>query len=482
MRCFSSVSVICIFIFASVPGPAKAAPHSIWTVQIDNSPAPPPDEGPPLSAGALRDRSKLKYEIAGIVGAYVFWLLLLLVLLLFVGKRLRRKHQTSNFALSMEILKPAPLVNHHNAAVEPPLRSPGKMASLKSWAGAGRSHSRKQSSVTVSTIDEKILEADKVKNMDEMTKLYAAVMMHDEQRSQQALSSSQTTPRTPYFPPQHEGLPSTPRSPYQAPPTPRSPYYQPHPSGPVSPRYPAEFHQLQTIAPETSNQEAGSPRALVHPLAPTPDEDYPSLSASQAGSHRSKLSPFSMIAGRRDSVDQNKRRPAQISVRGQAISQPIGSATLTESSVYSEQGNVTPRLYNPGPPPLTPGQKSTATSAQDVEKKGPPAPLSLRSAAASNSSNTLPFRQFYNESLRSAPPTKTTFLDRRESILGVHPKTGVPQTPYSPYMPFTPMTPVTPRTLVTKKEMKRNRKKEGLKVLSEDDMVRSDEDMWGEMK
>jgi len=120
------------------------------------------------------------------------------------------------------------------------------------------------------------------------------------------------------------------------------------------------------------------------------------------------------------------------------------------------------------------------------EKRGPPAPLSLRSATvapSNSSSNTLPFRQFYNsESLKSAPPTKTTFVDRRESMMGVHPKTGVPQTPYSPYMPFTPMTPVTPRSLVSKKEMKRNRKKEGLKVLSEDDMVMSDEDMWGEMK
>jgi hypothetical protein len=83
--------------------------------------------------------------------------------------------------------------------------------------------------------------------------------------------------------------------------------------------------------------------------------------------------------------------------------------------------------------------------------------------------------------LKSAPPTKTTFLDRRESALGVHPKTGVAQTPYSPYMPMTPMTPVTPSMLVTKKDRKRM-KKEGLKVLSEDDMVMSDEDMWGEMK
>jgi hypothetical protein len=177
-----------------------------------------------------------------------------------------------------------------------------------------------------------------------------------------------------------------------------------------------------------------------------------------------------------------KRRPSNISVRGQPISQPLGSAALTETS-YVEDAQNSPRYYNPGPPPPTPGQKSAATVTQEeIRKAHTPAASTMGSTTASNSTNSLPFRQFYNEALRSAPPTKTTFVGVRESVLGVHPKTGVPQTPYSPYMPFTPMTPVTPRSLVTKKEMKKNRKKEGLKVLSEDDLVLSDEDMWSPMR
>jgi len=84
----------------------------------------------------------------------------------------------------------------------------------------------------------------------------------------------------------------------------------------------------------------------------------------------------------------------------------------------------------------------------------------------------------YQESMKSAPATKTTFLDKRETMIGSHPKTGVPQTPYSPYTPFTPMTPMTPRTMMTRKELKKQKKEQGLKVLSEDDMVKSDEDMW----
>ncbi|OAP54659.1 hypothetical protein AYL99_11107 [Fonsecaea erecta] len=494
MSCPSAILTFSLLICISVliVPPSAAQPHSIWDISIDESPAPPPDQGPPLSAGALRDKSKLKYEVIGIVGAYVVWLLITIVLLFLVGKKLRRRVQTSNRSLSMEIVKPAPLANQSKMAVEPPLKSPGKMASLRSWA-TGKSHSHKQSSISVSsTIDEKILEADKARNQDEMARLYAAVMAHDEEK---ARSSGQTSPRTPNYPPQYNApptprspyhLPPTPRSPQHQPPTPRSPYYQPNihlnlmgPASPRSPRYPPEFQHLRN--PETDIQSQPVPpvgHALIHPLAPTPADDASSMRTPSQASGRKKVSPLSFISGRSDSADQTKKRPSNISVRGQPISQPIGSAALTDISIYSEEALSSPRIYNPGPAPPTPGQKSAVTVVEEVEKKGPPAPISLHSTAATNSSNSLPFRQFYNDALKSAPATKTTFVDRRESILGVHPKTGVPQTPYSPYMPYTPMTPVTPRTLMTKKEMRKNRKKEGLKVLTEDDMVLSDEDLW----
>ena len=81
--------------------------------------------------------------------------------------------------------------------------------------------------------------------------------------------------------------------------------------------------------------------------------------------------------------------------------------------------------------------------------------------------------------MKSAPATKTTFLERQVNDPWRHPKTGVLMSPYSPYVPFTPTTPVTPGRLVSREERRQQKKKEGLKVLSEDDMVVSDEDMWG---
>jgi hypothetical protein len=486
MRGFASaVNTLLAFIFVVLITPSTARP-SVWDIHIDNGPAPPPDKGPPISRGALRDKSKLKFEIIGIVGAYIVWQIVTWLLLIFVGKRFRRRIQTSNRTLSMEIVRPAPLAAQSSMSLEPPLKSPGKMASLRSWATGKSStklHAHKPSNLSVtSTIDEKILAADRAKNMDDMTRLYAAVIQHDEEK---AKGGGQFSPRSPNYPPQYS-VPPTPRS-IALPPTPRSPYYRAEVRGPVSPRspgYPPEFQHLQQQqAPVDQPEEPPLSPRLIHPLAPTPMDDASTRVPSQT-SQRKKVSPMSFGSA-------DRKRPTNISIRGQPISQPLESAPLTQTSIITDE-EYSPRVYNdPGPAPPTPGQKATLTPAairvEEVpNKRAPPAPLSLRSAAgtgttssASNSTNSLPFRQFYNaESMKSAPATKTTFVGVRDSIIGVHPKTGVPQTPYSPYMPYTPMTPVTPRTLVTKKEMKKNKKKEGLKVLSEDDLVPSDQELW----
>ncbi|EGS19637.1 uncharacterized protein CTHT_0041160 [Thermochaetoides thermophila DSM 1495] len=58
---------------------------------LDYSPAPPPEEGPPLSRNAIRDPAYLPAQIGGIVGAYAFSLLLVACLLLALSKS-RREH------------------------------------------------------------------------------------------------------------------------------------------------------------------------------------------------------------------------------------------------------------------------------------------------------------------------------------------------------------------------------------------------------
>ena len=264
---------------------AVAAPASIWRISILESPAPPPDEGPPLSATAIRDKSKLKYEIIGIFAAYVIWVLISLFLIFFVGKRLRRKAQTSNRTLSMEMLKTA---NAQAYPIPPGPKSPGKIASLKSWATGGK-HNYKHSDVTVSSIDEKIIDSDKQRNMDQMTNIYAAVMAHDEERSQKTRNSNRTSPTSPRSPIHPEN--STQAA--QAMPTP-----------PISPQYPPEFQHLRSAVAQAQTAH----QALHHPMPPAPAEDH-STSTSRASTK--KGTPLSFISGKHDKSGSSNSHQAQ---------------------------------------------------------------------------------------------------------------------------------------------------------------------------
>jgi len=238
--------------------------------------------------------------------------------------------------------------------------------------------------------------------------------------------------------------------------------------------------------------ETKAVQALSHPMAPSPTaavfEDYSRPPTTSRGSSRmTKAVSFLSNPSRASSGNSTKSRPSRISIRGLPISPPMGSPDLNQSVTYSEEQPHSARLYTPGPPPLTPGVKSAAALARETERKSvrrSPAPAPLPLAAAAERSNVterstrnLPLREAYPPP-HSAPATKTTYLEKRDSILHPAPKTGVPRTPYSAYQPFTPMTPITPGRLVTKEEMKRNKKQQGMKVLSEDDLVLSDEDMW----
>ena len=315
--------------------------------------------------------------------------------------------------------------------------------SFKSPKSPRFGHTYKSSQVSsVTTFDDRILEQDKARNMDEMERLYAAVMAHDVKKSP---------------PKQPAGFGHMPlRSPTQAPP---------------------ELQHLRT--------EGNAEHALSHPLAPSPTspvEEYSRpTTTSRASSKMTKAVSFlSNSHSRASSANSTKSRPSRISIRGLPISSPMASPDLAQSATYAEDQPLSARLYTPGPPPLTPGMKSAAAQAREMEKKSTrapaPAPLPLRNTAT-NSNRSLPLREAYPPP-QSAPATKTTYLEKRDSVLHPAPRTGVPQTPYSAYMPFTPMTPITPGRLVTKEEMKRNKKQQGMKVLSEDDMVKSDEDMW----
>ncbi|MCJ1452976.1 hypothetical protein MMC28_003321 [Mycoblastus sanguinarius] len=502
---------------------ATAFPKNIWHVSIWEAPAPPPGEGPPLSASALRDPSYLPAQIAAIVGAYVFSVLVIGSAILFVGRRLRRAAQESPRSLAMEMMKPvqqdvpkafdpSPISPSTNNPYGPSPNStidmknnwpsPKKNRDSSGWGSITKSHKMQPSmQSSVVTFDESVIEDDKERNQKEMERLYAAVLEHDEKKSTSVLNVA--AEQQPQNPPELQHLRTS-----------------KDPSIPPS--------QLDTK--QVARAGTSSPRKSSRP---TP------ISIHSRNSSRSSFGSFSKKRG----------------VRGLPISPPMGSPELVPdyNSMYGEAEPLSPRVYDePGPPPPTPPKRRESKSREEkidntqlspksarfaepsirtlrasipavpavqtihesssrpelqtrnsdksvpkrdiIKTKRTPAPLALRTQALVGSSSQtnslrtapLPLRNQHPTNYNSdRPPStiKATVLERKipnQNHSLRTPQTGVPMTPYSPYMPFTPLTPMTPSRLVTREERKRREKEEGRRVATVEDAVEEEPDCWGD--
>ncbi|KAL4798063.1 hypothetical protein BDV19DRAFT_357810 [Aspergillus venezuelensis] len=459
------------------------------------------ETNPPL------DEPLLAVQIGGIVGAYVIFVAIILTLLLVVGRRLRRTVQSSNYTLQVEMMKPK--TASMPTSIDPsPITPTNKSHGFRSWTSLtkgpqqSQAHSRSNNG-SVATIDhESVVAADRRRAQDQMEMLYAAVMRHDEERAAAANS--------PVSPADDVSLKDlSPRSPhsYQSA-NPFSDYAQRVPEPQTQPQpYQQQYHG-QNPSPYPAYTPAAAP-------APAPAPAAAPTSPARSTSRLSRISNLSLFQSSRDqaSNSQNKE-PGASKIRsprfsrkpqtpvGISISSPLSSPHPASGPTSpAEQIPLSPRFYNPAPPPLPPSSTkphfpkvdishdrtntNNTTSTTSSSGRRQPPQLNLHSASpvsiapspnGNKSTNSLPFRDAY-PALLSAPPTKTTILERPEKHLG-GPRTGLP-TPYSPYMPFTPLTPLTPSRIVTKKQRKAAGRELGLRALNEEDAVRGEEDMWG---
>ena len=508
---------------------SSAKLEHIWHVSVLEAPAPPPGKGAPLQASALRDTSYLPAQIASIAAAYVLALLFIGSALLFVGRRLRRAAQGSPTTLAMEMVRPVkPNVPQ---AFDPSPISPATSKNLygpspadtfdmknnwpspnknnresSGWGSTARGHTRRAPSYqgSVVTFDESVIEDDKERNEREMERLYAAVMQHDEHRA----SSGNVAP-------QHRPLG----------------------------QHPPELQHLRDVNSLPQSPPRSETTSPVRTLTKSPRSNHrpTPISIHSHNSSRSSLGSFTKKRG----------------LRNLAISPPMGSPEIVPDYGYSENEPLSPRIYDePGPPPPTPPQRrmfneredrrETRLSPRDArfpdnplrsprtvvpavpavpviqtipeiqqplppppsttfgkqytgrdpnKPKRTPAPLALRTQAASNSSGQtlgsnlrtapLPLRNPYPTNLNASRPEsmiKATVLETKGPGHSLRtPRTGVPMTPYSPYMPFTPLTPMTPSRLVTRQERKRRDKEEGKRVMTAEDAVTEEPDAWADV-
>ncbi|KAG8530963.1 uncharacterized protein KY384_004320 [Bacidia gigantensis] len=454
-----SLSLPALLVFA-----ARVSSKNIWHVSIYNGPAKAPGKGAPIQASALRDKSYLPAQIASIVAAYVFSVVVIGSALLLVGRRLRRAAQTSPTTLSMEMVKPVktdvPRVfdpspaskgASPNSAVDMRNNWPSPIKEFRgsvNWGSLKKEHKRRpsESQASVVTFDESVIEDDRARNEREMDRLYAAVAAEDEKRSTSKidLAGHQQS----QHPPELQHLRNEPQSIGPPPRRQRAAHLPPMGSPGLAPDYDDGYGEKEPLSPRFYPDPGPPP--------PTPDEH-------KAGRQR----PENIDVGRFSPRDS--RFPMTSLRKGGSVPQSPTVPTIRE--VESQPQLLTVNT-----------NRSMSSNASRVK----PAPLPLRTITAGSTSNQyLPLRGThptnYNADLpQPSPAIKATVIERKAPVPRLRtPGTGVPMTPYSPYMPNTPLTPMTPSRLVSREERRRKMKEDGRRVPTIEDAVEEDADEWG---
>lgn len=512
--------MISVLYLIALISPAIALPNNIFHVSIDDGPAPSPADGPPLAASAIRDRSYLPAQIGSIVGAYFLCVLIIGTAILFVGRRLRRAAEASPRTLAMEMVKPFRTANNafdpspiSPSQADPYGPSPVSTTDMKSawpspevarhsnnpWGKPTTAHKQQPSiQSSVITFDESVIEDDKAKAEREMERLYAAVMEHDEQKSRPLsdVRHGQSTQSPPEF--QHL------RGSGASSPPPRTATTSPSRIATISPRvnFPkpspistigtinhsrtssrtsfGSFNTKRGVRSLTISPPMGSPDLIpsknkmygeTEPLSPRYYDNPgppPPTPPQKANSQRPE--PRSPHEQRHDNT---RLSPQRSSFRKPFV--PSIQTTPSDLDTFDEE----PPRHAAKPPKRGPAPLPLSVQTQAALGPTPTQHLPLRSAP-------LPFRALKANNYSDRPPStiKATILERKAPNVNERglrpPLTGVPATPYSPYMPFTPLTPLTPSRLVGRQERKRREREEGRRVVTREDQVMEEGELWGD--
>jgi hypothetical protein len=329
----------------------------LWKVSIDNGPAPSPEDGPPFSAHALRNKALLKYEIIGVVGAYVVAVLILGTLLLTIGRRLRRRAQEMA-SRPQEMVKPM-TKNFDPSPISP--RSARswlrKKKSATSSIRSGHSNVGSPGMDSVVSFDNQIVEQDRLRRQEEMERLYAAVMAHDDRKSQGEPVGRIMTAED------HIGA---------APPE----YSQKRP-----PRLVTDDPRLRHLqAPDLGPRSPGTPKSPVRAIYP-PDAAMPPMPQSPGGPIRAEYQSTTPLSPQFPSGEMRLNRKSRADSMGnRSFTSDSGSSggkklrkTLRNIKIsaplYVDDNSdgartpLSPRFYtDPGIPPEPPTAKTTEST------------------------------------------------------------------------------------------------------------------------
>lgn len=505
-------------------------------LHINWYPAPSPENGPPISRNASRNKALLPLQISGIVGAYLICVCIVGIALFFIGKKRTRDFEIAEKALDIELeMRESRVLAPINTSPYPqaplsPLRSPRNF-SRPSWPAQEKNFENHQTpyvfpgratsprspvsnyspqtpvgSIGNPNVDARIMERDQHMLQRDLEDIYAHVMEQDEAKAKGI--DVGTLPLPPHI--QAAGPVPGPAAQQQrnidssSPPVKKIEKRRPSNmnlseekprsrsssiiSALMSPRKskapkmpmqisspiasPALYSRFDTKAIEEDAEPLAPRYYAPAPPPPVPTDQVPSYHTRQTSDLKSPTRTIAERLGPGPPVSFPMRNPSQNS----------------NSSAYPHRQNPSQTSFSSQTRDHQPEPSSaiSATSTTPFAKAPSPGPTPIQ---ASTSTRALPFRQF-EPALTSpsyssfAQSTKTTVLERSDRQNG--PRTGGLGTPfsagavpYSPYQPFSPMMPITPR-LVTKEERKMKEKmmRKALGSPVPKEMVKSSDELW----
>ncbi|KAN0117823.1 hypothetical protein V8E51_003800 [Hyaloscypha variabilis] len=484
----------------------KNNPLNIWW-----SPAPPPADGPPLSADASRNRALIPAQVGAIIGAYLFSVCIVGIALILIGRKLRHQVQASAKALDIEMVEPRfETAVHTPLPLSASLHSPGGSRNF-SWPSPEKdiknpyifppNLSPRTPPAYGPYVDTRIVEADREMLNRDLEDIYAHVMEQEE------LKAKGINPKEMPLPAQLQRTGPVPNSPPQ-------PQRQPSPTKKIEKSRPGNLNLDDTKSVKSGHSRISSiissiksPRKkamqISSPMLTPASASFPRYNEDEEPLSPRYYQPPPPPPVPRDQVPYTHHRstsnltatlvPLPSSPRSNFGGQqplsprsPYGPSLRTQRSQHQMNPSLNSQVSIQS---STRGGDISATSQtplNPLQMQPPPKRQPSPNPPASNNSSQrqLPLRQF-EPSVTSpsfAPSTKTTVLERNGPVGGAGPQTGGLRTPwsagavpYSPYQPFTPIMPITPR-LVTKEDRKAMKKREGRTPVLE--MIKGEDELW----
>lgn len=489
-------------------------------LDIDWDPAPAPEDGPPLSAGALRDPAYLPAQIGGIVGSYALSLVIVAGVLLLLAKK-RREHlraaEEEFEEYSYDFALPEPLPQGENYPYTLDLvspKSPVKNFSYPSPIEKEPGPYIYPSSAQTTTlalgvnplVDQTVVAADREMAQQQLEAMYKYVMEQEAAKEAGVAFEGPTDP----VPAQAQQQPPTPST--QKPGILKKSKNKPanldlgregekpqsrassilsalrSPRGKKSVRGISISSPIMTPMSGTFPRHEGEEMESIPPrhYAPAPPPPVPMNQESYLA--RRNTRPAEPLTPPDDSPESTMSIDERLEVhfgRDNTHSRNISQATEVDPISATSERSTTPLVGLPSSPkpnvtrfPSLPSSPKPGSTFSLPLSPKPGATFSRANApSAVRTGGSLPLRAY--EPSMASPSTQTTkqtvFERAPLSPSGLRtPWTGAP-VPYTPYQPYTPVIPMTP-SLVTKADRKRMKAMQPKTPTLH--MVQSADDIW----